>query len=237
MNKFSFGDLDIYSSVYEYVNSNMFMIVLEQEAVVVDPHVNDDALALLMENGVRKVYVILTHEHPDHISGIWWFLKRFDCTLICSAQCARQISDKRYTRPSLLTLKVQEEDKKNGTDKLAQFKKTFKWTTYNADVTFENELSYSWCGCNFFFKSIGGHSPGSCLIILNNKIVFSGDSLLKEYPVIVSFPQSDKKLFLTETIFILEQKLKPDNVIFPGHGAPFMLRDIMEGDKICVELR
>ncbi len=230
-------ELKVYVSVYEYINSNMFIFVSNEEAVVVDPHVSEDVHDLFREHGVKKITIILTHEHCDHISGIWWFLERFDCKIICSSACASQIADKKHTRPLMLAFKIEEDDFKNGTNKIEKFNKTYVWTSYKADVTYQDQMAYEWQGHKFYFYAAPGHSVGSSFIIIDDEYVLTGDSLLKEYPIILTFPKSDKNIFVKETLPFFEKKLNPKMTILPGHGEPFLLQDIMKDGRINVELR
>lgn len=215
----------------------MFIIIEHNEALVIDPHRNDDILVLFKENEVKRVTILLTHEHADHVSGIWWFLDNYVCTLICSEKCALKLSNPRSVRPLLLSFVLEENDRKNGTDILSDFKKEYVIRTYKADITYSENYILHWIGHELHFKPIQGHSPGSSFIVLDNKYAFTGDSLLKNYPIIVSFPYGDKKSFINHTIPYLEKNLSADMIILPGHGEPFMLSEIMEGGKIHVELR
>lgn len=226
-----------YISIYEYFDSNTYIIISKEEALLVDPHINTDIETLLQNNEIKKITIILTHEHCDHISGVWWYLKNYECKLICSEKCAEQIANKKYTRPLMIFFKLQEDDLKNNTHKLEKFKKDYVWAAYNADITFETKMHYIWCKHTLDFQVIEGHSAGSCFIILDNKYVFTGDSLLKEYPIIVSFPQGNKKIYKEETIPLLERKLKSDMVILPGHGDFFVLSEIMQDGRIHIETR
>ncbi len=226
-----------YISIYDYFDSNTYIIISKEEALLVDPHINADIEKLLQNNKIRKITIILTHEHCDHISGIWWYLKNFECKIICSKKCAERISNKKYTRPLMISFKLQEDDLENNTHKLEKFKKDYVWTAYNADITFETKMHYTWCSYTFDFQVIEGHSKGSSYIVLDNKYVFTGDSLIKDYPIIVSFPQGNKKIFQDVTIPLLESELKSDMVILPGHGEPFILEEIMNDGRINVETR
>lgn len=235
MKKLPFAGVDVYVSVYKYIDSNMYIIVGQREALVIDPHKNGEALKIL--KGVDKITILLTHEHADHISGVWWFEKHFVSKLVCSDWCAKKISDPSFVRPLLLSLTIKENDVKKGTDVLAEFKKDFVVKTYQADKTYSDSYSFTWQGHQIDFKSTPGHSIGSCFITFDDRFVFTGDSLLKEYPVIVSFPLGDKKAFLERTIPFVEKELSPNVVILPGHGDIFPLSDIMSNGKINVEIR
>ena len=228
---------NFFVSVYKYLNSNMYIMLSKNEAIIIDPHYYDDLDIFLKNNKIKKVFIILTHEHPDHISGTWWFLEKFECSIICSSQCASRIVDKKYTRPILISFILEEEDKKHGTNLLEEFKKDYIWTTYRADITYNDSFEYKWQGHIFDFIKAEGHSVGSSLVILDKKYVFSGDSILKDYPVIISFPTSNKTEFLNRTLPLFEKTLSPDMTIFPGHGEPFMLSEIMKGGNINVEFR
>ncbi len=237
MNCLHLSSLDIFVSVYEYINSNMYVLISKDEALIVDPHVNEDLKNWFLEKNLNKVTIILTHEHCDHISGIWCLLESYECSLICSKACAEKISSKKHTRPLLLLFTIEKNDKKNGTNRLEKFKQEYIWRTYKADITYENSMHYSWQNHSLDFYVIRGHSDGSSLIVMDNKYAFTGDSLLKQFPVIVSFPGGNKKAYIDETLPLFEKTIKHDMTILPGHGKPFVLSDIMIDGKINIETR
>lgn len=237
MKQLHLSDIYIFVSVYKYIDSNMYILLSENEALVVDPHVSEKVKTWFLEQQLKKVSIILTHEHCDHISGIWWFLENYSCTLICSEECSKEIANKKTTRPLLLLFILGKKDTKNNTKILEQFKKDYVWTTYKSDITYSDEFTYSWAGHKLYFKAIQGHSIGSSFIVLDDKYVFTGDSLLKDYPVILSFPKGNSQVFLEKTIPLLERRLSSNMIVLPGHGKPFVLSDIMNGGGIHVELR
>lgn len=235
MDFFHIDDLTIYRSVYKYINSNMYILVEEDRALVFDPHEDIDAISLLGK--VKKVIIVLTHEHTDHTSGIYWFQQRFPCKLICTKNCSDYISLEENRRPILISFILEEQDRLNGTNMLEEFKKQYVPQTYKADITFEGSLIEQWGSHRLDFFKVLGHSPGSCGIILDNKVAFMGDSLMKDLPIITRFPRGNKKVYISETLPFLENKLKKDMMIMPGHGDPFLFKDIVKGGKINVEFR
>src|SRR5574344_2213183 len=86
--------IKVYRFVSEYIGTNMYLIINHGEAVVVDPHPDKDALSLLVKNAVSKVYIFLTHEHPDHTYGIPWLNRLFDTKIVCQQNCAESIQKK-----------------------------------------------------------------------------------------------------------------------------------------------
>ncbi|WP_291968975.1 MBL fold metallo-hydrolase [Candidatus Symbiopectobacterium sp.] len=55
--------------VYPYINANMYFIVDNGRAIVIDPHQSDELRALLTSQDINDILILLTHEHPDHTSG------------------------------------------------------------------------------------------------------------------------------------------------------------------------
>ena len=60
--------------------------------------------------------------------------------------------------------------------------------------------------------------------ILNNKILFSGDTLLQNDAVITRFPESNKEQYLGIALPYL-QSLDKNIIVLPGHGDPFVLSE------------
>lgn len=234
---FKTDELIIYRSVFEYINSNMYFIIKDKTACIIDPHKNKFLEILLEDNKIDKIIILLTHEHPDHISGINWLQKKFKSKLMCTKECSDYISEERNVRPILMNFYLEKQDNENGTHLLEKFNNEFVLHTYTADFTFEDNFKMSWFEHNFEFFKILGHSKGSCGIILDGNIVFTGDSLMKDLPVITRFPGGNRKAYISETLPLLESKLQPDMWIMPGHGNPFQLKDIMKDGKINVEFR
>ena len=129
------------------------------------------------------------------------------------------------------------EDHINGTHIYEDFKKSFVPRQYNADITYEEEYTLNWHNYSFQFYHIPGHSQGSSLIVLNGQYAFTGDSLLKDLPIIIRFPGSNKADYENITMPLLSRFLTSDMTILPGHGVPFVLKEIMENNKIYVQFR
>jgi len=215
----------------------MYAVILNGEALIIDPHKSQELTKILIEKRVRKVTILLTHEHHDHTSGMYWYLEHFDSTIICQKYSAECMDSKKYLRAMLLTFILGEEDKINGTNKLEEFEREFVPRQYRADVTYEEELSLNWNNHKLELTHIPGHSKGSSLIIIDDSFVFTGDSLLKDTPIITRFPGSSQSDYKQITLPILKKKLKNNMKIFPGHGNPFIVNDIIKGGELYVQFR
>lgn len=231
------GEITLLHSVYEHINSNMYVLLAEDEALIIDPHKNEELTNLLKNKGRKRIIILLTHEHHDHTTGVYWYQEQFDSTLICQQNAAEYIAKKQYLRPTLIAFILGEEDHINGTHVYEDFKKSFVPRQYYADITYEEEYSFNWKNYFFQFYHIPGHSSGSSLIVLNGQVAFTGDSLLKDFPIILRFPGSNKADYEGITMSLLRHHLSSDMTILPGHGAPFVLKEIVENNKIYVQFR
>lgn len=231
------GEITLLHSVYEYINSNMYVLLAENESLIIDPHKNEELTDRLKNKGVKRVTILLTHEHHDHTTGVYWYQENFESTLICQQNAADYIARKQYLRPTLIAFILGEEDHINGTHIYDEFKKSFIPRQYYADITYEEYYMLNWENYTFEFYSIPGHSAGSSLIIMNGEYVFTGDSLLKDLPIIIRFPGSNKEEYLSVTYPLLSRILSSDMTILPGHGKPFIMKDIMDNNQIYVQFR
>ncbi|MEQ9873694.1 MBL fold metallo-hydrolase [Pectobacterium brasiliense] len=216
------GDIVISRFIFPYINSNMYIMLGECSALVIDPHESENAFILLKNNNIKEVVILLTHEHPDHTSGVNWLKSIFKATLICQRKCAESILDERNNRPILISFILAEQDRANGTDFAKEFNKKFLSYSCVADIVFDDEMTYLWEGNEIKITSIPGHSAGSVSIIINNKISFTGDSLLKDVQVITRFPGGNLKNYNDIAVpffFSLDKNI----VCFPGHGDSFTI--------------
>lgn len=147
------------------------------------------------------------------------------------------MASKSYLRPMFLTFLLSEADKINGTDVLSEFKRDFVPKMYKADMEYDETFEWRWEKHIFSFYHIPGHSKGSSLIVLDNKIAFTGDTLFRNVPTTLRFPGGSKTDFIEKTIPVLKEKLRKEMIILPGHGKSFVLGEIMEKGHIDVQFK
>ena len=237
LSKNTYGGIELYRSVYRFVNSNMYAIIINRSAIIIDPHKSDELTDLLVRTGVDDVWVLLTHEHHDHTSGLFWYQEQFNARFFVQKEGAEWMASEWYLRPMFLTFLLSEADKVNGTDVLSEFKKDFVPKKYWADGIYENSLDWNLEGHCFTFYHIPGHSKGSSLIIMDEKLAFTGDTLFLDVPTSLRFPGGSKNDFLEITVPLLNRKLKKDMVILPGHGRPFALGEKMKDGQIDIQFK
>lgn len=211
---YQIADYDVYSFALMPIDSKMYCILNNTDALVVDPCISGEALEFLKHKQIDNITVFLTHEHIDHISGVNLLRENFKVKVICSQKCAERIRDTRKNLAAyfegMFSLRTNSE--------ILEIKKLnlTKYTCY-ADEFFDGEMQYQWHGLTIKCIELPGHSPGSIGIVINNKYIFSGDSFIPGEEVITRLPGGNPRLYKegTRTFF---DKLRKESVVFPGHG-------------------
>lgn len=218
--------IEIKRFIYAPVNTNMYVMLSNYEALIIDPHESSEGQDFLTHNNIKNVKILLTHEHFDHTSGVNYFKERFSGEVVCHMQCANRIAELRNNRPLLEAFVLSQKDKEDGGTRSRELLKNHKPYICRADVTFEHDTIYEWQGHTLYLKPTPGHTPGSCCITLDNMLMFTGDSLIKGVPVITKFPGGNEVDFRCVTLPYLKQ-IKEEMFILPGHGVPFYRREVI----------
>ena len=218
-------NINMYKYVMPVIASNMYIVILDENALIIDPNENENAVKLLKESGVKDVTIFLTHEHFDHISGVNFFRKQWECTVYANNRCKELVQDPNKNLSAFFMAmfidKTDEERKK------AQELFKDDYSCY-ADIGFDEEYSMVWNGLSVKLIETPGHSQGSICILVNNKYLFSGDSLVDGNKVITRLPGGSKRDYNEITRPFLES-LPQDMVVFPGHGTEGYLKDFELG--------
>lgn len=207
-------------SVYPPVESNMYVLLENGECIIIDSNISEEVLKLLDEKGIRKVHLFLTHEHYDHSYGITWLKEHFDVTLYCHAKCSEGLSTKKRSTPRLVALVIAAKDKESGEDNYTKFNEEYTDYCHHADVSFEDEMIVSIATHTIRCIHAPGHSPGSAIYVMDENLMFTGDSMIQSNKVITSFRGGSKDEFYEITLPLL-QRFPNDMTIMPGHGKPF----------------
>lgn len=199
--------IQVISIVNKPISSVTYIIYKEQggDCVIIDPgsEYPDEIEKELIAKNLKPIYIILTHEHFDHIWSSNFFIKKYNPTILCSEYCAKAIQN------SKLNLSI----------------------FYDSNCAFQicpNKLiivndsdSFPCLDSILVIKEAQGHSLGGILIKFD-KFIFTGDTLIKDLKTVTKLKNASK-IKLYESIEYLN-RLKGDNyIILPGHGEPFEL--------------
>ena len=216
--------LDVYRFQYEPVDSNMYFIPVGELGVVFDPNVSEELPPLFEQYGIRRLQIILTHEHFDHTTGVEWLQGMMEAPLFCQENTARSISSDKGNNPKFVALVLRNKDIEDGGHRYEDFKAQLKPYTLHADQTFAGEDTINVGGLTIHCYFTPGHSPGSACYIIDDKYIFTGDSLIENTPTVLRFKTSNADTFERITRPFL-RSLDKKMLVFPGHGEPFKIRD------------
>ena len=216
--------LTVYRSICSSLDSNMFIILKDDSALIIDSNEDVELLDFFEEKQISKSYLILTHEHYDHTSGVCWLQERFDSTLICNRPCAERIIQQRRNIPKLVSFVLASKDKEDGGNRYQEFKKKYKPYTLQADVIYDAPCEFELLGMSFKATQTPGHSPGSWCLVVEESFVITGDSLIQNTHVLERFKESSPADYRNITLPYL-RGLDENLIVLPGHGDPFILKD------------
>lgn len=223
--------------IFPAYESNMYVHISGSHALVIDPHMSGEALAELEDRGVKSAHILLTHEHYDHTSGVNWLAGIIESTVICQSAAAVSLKRGRDNRPVVLAAKCIASQRSD--DMRAYLRSLPSGYVYSADKVFDEEAVFDWQGHQVHMVHTPGHSPGSCCIEIDDRMIATGDSLLPHAPVITRVPGGSLEEYERCTAPYLS-RIADGMLIFPGHGEPFLFHAgawkaqwKKAGDKSC----
>lgn len=218
--------MEILTFTTPLLKSNMYLLTEEVRGIILDPFMSTEFVNLISRDCTKIDYIILTHEHYDHISGTNELREQFHCPVLCSEICAERIQSPVYNlshyEETYLTLQTGEPIPEN----LLPIE---DYESY-ADDTFSGEKVMQWQGHRLVLTETPGHSPGSACILVDGDTLFSGDSLLMNNSFATRFPGRSKRQYEQITQPYLAS-LSPDVLVYPGHYGTFRLKDHPEWVK------
>lgn len=194
---------------------NCYVCAEGDRAVVIDPCHPQGPASLLEERGLVPEWILLTHEHCDHMLGLEALRSKYpDAPVLCSRACDVGLRNKHLNMSAMMEVYLTFKGKPG-----AHYP---PFVCAPADQTFEDEYTMTWQGHTLRLTPLPGHTPGSICIRWDGDILFSGDYLIPGEAVITRLPGGD-----TEAYECLAKPwlaaLEPGLWIYPGHKDPYIL--------------
>ncbi len=197
--------------------SNMYVIRNGREVLIIDPFVHEELFAELQSGGMEIIKIFLTHEHIDHISGVNRLREIFSqAEVTCTKACGERILLPALNLAKFWDVLFIDKSEQDQMEAMGVLDKSYNCS---ADQTFAGDTEVEYVGVHLHMVEAPGHSPGSMLIFVDDKAVFTGDSLVEGNGVICRFPGGTKAGYLEKTLPQLNH-LPDDMLILPGHGEP-----------------
>ena len=190
------------------VDSNCYVVFDEdyKSCVIIDPGTNESSEIIEFIESKKLIidYVILTHEHFDHIWGVNALVEFADPIIIASQYCANMVKDKR----------------KN----LSLFHDQLGFVIYKEIKSVENlNGSITWGKHIIKFINTPGHSESSISVYIN-QCLFSGDLMIKDLKTVTKLPTGNKNKLLHSLELIKKNFSNKNIIVYPGHGDFFFIR-------------
>jgi hydroxyacylglutathione hydrolase len=200
------------NSVYD---SNCYIVVdsKTQSCLVIDPgEPSDGSLHKYLDSHLLiPEYILLTHEHFDHIAGADALYYKYKPQVLCSSRCVANISDPHKNLSKYFT----------GEELIIHS----PLHGFN-----ENLFILDWASYNVELLQTSGHSRGSIVIRLLD-CIFTGDTVLDSMYRLSSFPGSSKAGLIKSYIMINDKYKDLDLIAFPGHGKKRKLNELINMRK------
>ena len=204
--------IEIRRYVSGLLSSNMYVLAEGKRAIVIDPF-EDTAPA----RGLEIDYILLTHEHYDHISGVNIWKKTTGARVLCSKACGENMRNPKKN----LANHFKDFCELQTWIELDEIPASDPWYTCAADETFEGGRTLNWQGHVIEMFEMPGHSPGSTGILLDGNAFFSGDSLMANSEIELRLPGGSRKKWETVGAPRLA-KISIGIKVFPGHFEAFI---------------
>lgn len=201
---------------YQYgpEKTNSYLIISDRHAILVDAP-SEEIIYEVEKLNVALDYVILTHEHADHLWGLNAIREKFRCKVIGQKICSKYIQDCRNNKARYYHVYYAMKYKENNTGIFDPL-----YCCEPVDIEFDETLNLLWQGNELQIIHAPGHSEGSVLIVLNDSDIFSGDTILKEQQTFTGFTNGSEEEYQKYTKPIIE-KINDNKRIYPGHGTYF----------------
>lgn len=204
--------------------ANMYLLITGTKALLVDCFRDEELRKLLREKEIRDLTVILTHEHWDHASGVEWIREQVSgCRVFCGIAAKENLEDSRKNMSDRYKALITMRDRTRIREVEAADIRPY---AFSPDQTMADGKEYVWKDHIFRFFLTPGHTSGSMCILMDEKFLFTGDSLVNGNKTITRFPTGSQEEYERVTIPFLE-KQPGELVVFPGHGESDILKNII----------
>ena len=197
------------------VSSNCFVIHTDNanSCIIVDPGSEFDSniIEYLNERKLLPEYIILTHEHFDHIWSTPLLIQKFRVKVVCSNKCGERIIDK----------------KKN----MSLFYNQIGFELEKPDLIVKSLDVLRWNSVDFTFLETPGHTDSSISILVENNLLV-GDLMIYGHKTVTKLPTGNKIDVINSLKLIYELVMDNTILVYPGHGDLFELNNISKENFI-----
>lgn len=187
---------------------NCYIIKIADKCFLIDPGSEPDTIERYLEsNSIKPDFILNTHGHYDHIGAVPEIMAKYNIPFYIDRDEIDIITDPDRNMSSFFT--------GNG----------LSLKTY---INIDDNLKERLKGLGLFIYKVPGHTPGSIMIVIESKAMFTGDLLFKGSIGRTDLPGGDMKEIKRSL-----QSLKSfdkDIEVFPGHGPDTTLKEEIDNN-------
>ena len=220
MLEYTYNGLSIKKYTWDVVDSNSYLITYGTDGLLIDAI---DSIILYQD--IRKLdslSIILTHSHFDHVCGLNSIRKLSpETTVISTKKCSENLGNIYRNMSSSATayLSFYQGGRKRNVE-VAPF------VCAPSTETFEDNRCFRWHDLNLKLQSCHGHSNDGLLVLVDDLLLFSGDTLLS-VPTITRFVGGNTTRFWEEDMPFMKSLSGRIDSVFPGHGNTGKMKDMI----------
>ena len=202
--------MQITQYVWDVVDSNSWLITENNHGLLIDAVDNPELFETIQS--LESLTIILTHCHFDHICGLNRIRKiRPEAKVIATELCSEHIGNKYRNMSSSADafLAFYEKGKKKEVH-------IEPFVCQPVDSIFSEGIEFDWQGHPISLNAVHGHSVDSLIILMDERLLFSGDTLLP-IPTVTRLPGGNTRRFQEEDLPLLKALNMED--VYPGHGG------------------
>lgn len=183
--------------IHNKFKANSYIFMEDNQCIIID--CNTNTLPYLQEHNLEPAYLLVTHEHFDHVEGVKKLKECFPNMVIVASKITSSLMKDAKTNMSFYLDGIGIEE-------------------IEADVYIEDKSSFIFKENNIQTYYTPGHTTGGIIIHIGN-VLFTGDTLLN-VKTPTNLPNSSKKQ-LRESIEFIDSNFDNDTIFYQGHGDPF----------------
>lgn len=223
---FTFNKVKIHQLSFGAERANTYIIGSNRHAILIDICSSDVVNEL---GDVIPDYIILTHEHCDHLWGLNIIRDAFpDIKVIAQEKCSEAIRDPRTNKARQYHIYAV---LRFGEDYKSDEAQNRSYSCRPADIVLADRYQFTWQGLKIELFHAPGHSPGSVIIEISDIGFFTGDSMMLEDDIYLKFDGGNEAFYINITQPLINA-IPVNAFIFPGHGKVFQKKDWIEKRKI-----
>ena len=203
--------------IFEHILAQPYLIETKNTLFVVDPGAagNEKMIIEKMQQLGRKdlAFIFITHSHFDHYGAAAALKTKYKVPNNIQKEDALAMAAGETRLPKV-----------NGWGYVGRFflpLGELLWPPgkIKADIFFDKEFNFKRFGVDAIALHTPGHTPGSSVLVLNDKFIFAGDliSAKRGKPTVQRFYADDWSQ-IAESFY--KVKTTEPELVFPGHGKP-----------------